>query len=57
MEEKKNRKMKVYAQSGYNYKEVPTIILKGEWLRDCGFDSGEEIVVSVELERLVIRKR
>ncbi len=57
MEEKKNRTMKVYAQSGYNYKEVPTIILKGEWLRDCGFDSGDEIVVSVELERLVIRKR
>lgn len=30
MKNKKNRRLKVYGQSnGYDYKEVPTIILKG----------------------------
>lgn len=29
---KKKRKMKVYAQSGYKYKDTPTIILNGDWL-------------------------
>ena len=29
---KKFRKMKVYNVSGYNYKDTPTIILKGDWL-------------------------
>ena len=33
---KKERKMKVYAQSGYKYKDTATIILKGDWLEDCG---------------------
>ena len=28
---KKERKMKVYAQSGYKYKHTSTIILKGAW--------------------------
>ena len=25
------RKLKVYSQSGYNYKDTPTIQLKGQW--------------------------
>ena len=32
MKNQKNRSMKVHAQSGYNYKATPTIILKGQWL-------------------------
>ena len=35
---KKFRKMKVYNVSGYNYKDTPTIILKGDWLKETGFD-------------------
>ena len=42
---KKERKMKVYAQSGYKYKDIATIILKGDWLEDCGFEPGTPIRV------------
>lgn len=47
MDEKRTRKLKVYAQSGYRYKDTPTIILKGEWLRRCGFKIGDTINVDV----------
>ena len=30
---KKIRNMKVYEQSGYQYKATPTIMLKGQWLK------------------------
>ena len=45
MSEKRTRKLKVYAQSGYRYKDTPTIILKGEWLRKCGFEIGDNLTV------------
>lgn len=48
MDEKRTRKLKVYAQSGYNYKDTPTIILKGEWLRRCGFEIGDTINVNID---------
>lgn len=51
---KKERKMKVYAQSRYKYKETPTIILKGDWLKDCGFEQRTPIRVECEGGRLVI---
>ena len=54
---KKERKMKVYAQSGYKYKDTATIILKGDWLEDCGFEPGTPIRVECEGGRLVITKR
>ena len=53
---KKERKMKVYAQSGYQYKETATIILKGDWLSDLGFEPGTPIRVECEGGRLVITK-
>lgn len=31
---KEYREMKVYEQSGYNYKPTPTIVLKGKWLEE-----------------------
>ena len=31
------RKIKVYEQSGRNYKPTPTIMLKGLWLEELGF--------------------
>lgn len=53
---KEYRKMKVYEQSGYQYKKTPSIILKGQWLSELGFDIGQQIEVKCENERLVIRK-
>lgn len=53
---KKERKMKVYAQSGYQYKDTATIILKGAWLETLGFEPGTSIKVDCDGGRLVITK-
>ena len=53
---KKFRNMKVYEQSGYNYKAIPTIMMKGEWLREIGFDCGTGIMVECEDGKLTITK-
>lgn len=53
---KRERKMKVYAQSGYKYKDTATIILKGAWLEECGFEPGTPIRVECEGGRLVITR-
>jgi len=29
----KKRSVKVYGQSGYKYRETPTVMLKGMWLK------------------------
>lgn len=54
---KKTRNMKVYEQAGYNYKSTPTIMLKGQWLREAGFDCGASITVTCEEGRLIITSR
>ena len=54
MADKKARSMKVYGQSGYKYRETPTITLKGLWLEAAGFRIGDYISVSCENGRLVI---
>ena len=51
---KKYREMKVYEASGYQYKRTPSIVLKGQWLSELGFDIGEQIEVKCEDGRLVI---
>lgn len=51
------RKLKVYESSGYKYKPTSTIILKGEWLKNCGFETGTNIEVECSSEgELIIRK-
>lgn len=51
------RKLKVYESTGYNYKPTSAIILKGEWLKNCGFESGSNIEVECNNEgELIIRK-
>jgi len=45
---KKYREMKVYEASGYQYKRTPSIVLKGQWLSELGFDIGEQIEVKCE---------
>ena len=46
----------MYGQSnGYDYKEVPTIILKGRWLIAAGFDIGTDLLVECGNHELKIR--
>lgn len=55
MKEKKNRRLKVYGQSnGYNYHNVPTIVLKGKWLEAAGFDIGDKLILNCENRQIVI---
>lgn len=53
---KKEQKMKVCTQSGYQYKDTATIILKGAWLETLGFELGTPIRVEYEGGRLVITR-
>lgn len=50
----KKRSVKVYGQSGYKYRETPTIMLKGLWLKEAGFDSGDYISVTCEDGKIII---
>lgn len=50
----KKRSIKVYGQSGYKYWETPTIMLKGMWLKEAGFDVGDYISVTCEDGKIVI---
>ena len=57
MMKKTTRKLKVYSQSGYRYKDAPTIMLKGQWLKELGFDSDTHISVECENGKLTIVPR
>lgn len=50
----KNRSVKVYGMSGYKYRSTPTIMLKGNWLSEAGFNIGDFISVKCENGRLII---
>jgi len=52
------RKLKVYEQSmgGGNYTQVPTIILKGQWLKTAGFEVGEYVEVECEDGKIILTK-
>ena len=57
MKEKKKRRLKVYGQSnGYNYQDVPTIVLKGQWLENAGFSIEDQIQVIVEYGKILVQK-
>lgn len=51
------RKLKVYETSGYNYKGTSTIILKGKWLKECGFKAGDDIEVECQDGKLIVKRR
>ncbi len=57
MAKKNVRELKVCAQSGYHYKDVPQIQLKGAWLREFGFNENTLISVQCEEGQLVIVPR
>lgn len=50
----KKRSVKVYGQSGYKYRETPTIMLKEMWLKEAGFDIGDYISVTCEDGKIII---
>ena len=54
MTNKNTRSIKVYGMSGYKYKTTPTIMLKGQWLAELGFEIGDYISVSCEDGRIII---
>lgn len=57
MKNKNNRRLKVYGQSnGYNYQDVPTIVLKGKWLETAGFKIQDRLQIVVEQEKIIIKK-
>ena len=51
---KQTRTMKVLEQSGYKYKPTPAIMLKGQWLKEAGFEIGMHIEVKCENGKLTI---
>lgn len=55
MRDKKKHNLKIYGQSGYKYKETPTIILKGQWLKDAGFEIGDHITLECDKGSIVIK--
>lgn len=54
MAKKNVRQMKVYGQSGYRYEKTPTIMLKGKWLKELGFEIGNYISINCENGKLII---
>lgn len=48
------RKIKVNATSGYKYKSVPTLMLKGDYLNAFGFPVDTKVSVKLEQEQIVI---
>jgi toxic protein SymE len=54
MTAKDKRELKVCSSSGYHYKPTPTIILKGQWLQQFGFEIGDQLRVSCENGKLII---
>lgn len=55
--EEMSRKLKVHAQSiGSNYIQVPTLILKGQWLKQAGFDIGDYVDVECNRDRIKLTK-
>ena len=53
----KVRKLKVYGMGSYKGKDVATIVLKGKWLQELGFEIGIPIQVECEEGRLVLVRK
>lgn len=53
----KERKLKVYQQSRGNNYNVPTIILKGVWLKEFGFNIHNDVIVICNQNEIIITKK
>ena len=56
MEQLKERNLKVYNQSRNGYSDIPTILLKGHWLKEFGFNMGDQVILICNNEEIIIRK-
>ncbi|MGB8451172.1 MAG: SymE family type I addiction module toxin [Anaerocolumna sp.] len=52
----KERKLKVYQAYSNTNRPIPQIMLKGQWLKDFGFDIGTNIEVRLIENMLVIKQ-
>lgn len=52
-----DRNLTVHATSGCQYKDIPTLQLKGAYLQDFGFRIGDPVTVHLEDRRIVIIPR
>lgn len=52
------RKLKIYSQSmgGGNYTQVPTIVLKGQWLKAAGFEIGDYLEIECDGDKITLIK-
>ena len=50
------RKLKVYYGRGRDYRRLPQIILKGQWLERMGFSVGDRLTVDCQPGRVVVTK-
>ena len=48
------RKIKVNATSGYKYKDIPTIQLKGSYLERFGFSIDTPLIISLSENQIII---
>ena len=56
MEQLKERNLKVYNQSRNGYTNIPTILLKGHWLKEFGFNMGDQVILICNNDEIIIRK-
>ena len=56
MEQLKERNLKVYNQSRNGYSNIPTILLKGHWLKEFGFNMGDQVILICNNDEILIRK-
>ena len=52
----KIRKLKVYNQSRNGYSNIPTILLKGHWLKEFGVNINDYVKIICENNQIVIKK-
>ena len=57
MQQVKERNLKVYNQSRNGYSNIPTILLKGHWLKEFGFNINDNVIVICEENVIVIKKK
>ena len=56
MEQLKERNLKLYKQSRNGYSNIPTILLKGHWLKEFGFNMGDQVILICNNDEIIIRK-
>ena len=52
------RELKIYEQpmGGGNYTQVPTVVLKGQWLKAAGFEIGDYLEIECDGDKITLIK-